>query len=60
LFDILSSENDNTKMIPIHGYMRKDKLITFYEYRKEIVRKYRFGSEYYKINKEQKARYKGK
>ena len=60
LFDILSAENDNTKMTPIHGYIRKDSLITFYEFRKEIVRKYGFGAEYYKINKEQKARYKGK
>ena len=57
VFDILNAEADNVKTDPIHGYIRKDTVLSFYKYRRSIYRKYRHGLEYYKLNKQQKAAY---
>ncbi len=58
LFDVLSGKITNTMRTPIHGLVCNDSLIHFYEFRKEIVRKYAFGEDYFRINKEQMKKYK--
>lgn len=58
VYDILDTENDNVRKTPIHAYMRRDSVIDFYEYRKAIIKKYRYGNEYYEENKKQKILYK--
>lgn len=54
LFDILNSKNINYNTEAIHGFIKNDSLIRFYNFRKEIVRKFGFGQEEYDMNKKQK------
>tara|TARA_B110000261_G_scaffold153630_1_gene184424 strand:- start:784 stop:1644 length:861 start_codon:yes stop_codon:yes gene_type:complete len=54
IFSMLDTKPDNTETIVVHGYIRNDSLVKFYEFRKEIVRKYGFGDGFYKVNKVQK------
>ncbi len=56
LFDILTSKHDNQKKEAIHGYIRHDELISFYKFRKSIMRKYAFGQKIYEINKTQQKK----
>ena len=57
LFKILLEVNNKDKE-SLHGLILDDKLIEFYDFRKSIVRKYGFGEEIYKENKQQKRRIK--
>jgi len=54
IFDILKTNNDNTLKIPVQGFIRNDKLIKFYPYRKKVLKKYGYGKEYFLENKRQK------
>lgn len=54
IFSMLDTKPDNTKTDVLHGYMRNDSLVEFYDFRKEVVRKFGFGEEFYKLNKAQK------
>ena len=56
IFDILKTNNDNTLKIPVQGFIRNDKLIEFYPYRKKVLKKYGYGREYFLENKRQKKK----
>jgi len=60
IFSMLDTKPDNTETNAIHGYMRNDSLQQFYMFRKEIVRKYGFGEQFYELNKTQKDSIKAK
>ena len=53
IFELLT-KGENHKTEQIQGLVINDKLITFYKYRKKIIRKYNYGIEIYKENKRQK------
>ena len=54
LFLVLNNKINNTKTEPIHGFVKNDKLISFYKFRKKVLRKYNYGREFWKENKRQK------
>jgi len=51
-------EVNNKEKKSLHGLILNDRLIEFYKFRKSIVKKYNFGSEYFLENKKQKKQYK--
>ncbi len=53
VYDILDTDIDNEKKEPFHAFIRKDSVISFYEYRKAIIKRYNYGREYYEENKRQ-------
>lgn len=57
VFEILTNKTSNNKTEPIHGFVKNDKLIEFYPYRKKITRKYNYGIDAYKENKRQRKLY---
>lgn len=58
LFDILNKTTNNTQKRALHGFVKNDELMEFYEFQKSIVRKYSFGEDYYNQNLEQMKLYK--
>ncbi|MBI1223040.1 MAG: hypothetical protein GC180_10595 [Bacteroidetes bacterium] len=58
LLEILNGEVTNTSTDPIHGFVKNDQLITFYLFRKKIVRRYNFGKEVYMENLKQRKNYR--
>ena len=57
LFAILTNKVSNTKTEPVQGFVKDDKLVTIYPFRKKIVRKYNYGKETYETNKLQQKKY---
>lgn len=57
VFDILTVRNENKDTEPIRGFIRNDKLVTLYPFRKKIVRKFGFGKETYQENRRQQKKY---
>jgi predicted peptidase len=57
VFDMIKTVPDNTKTEVIHGYIRKDSLIHFYEFREKINRKYGYEPEFLKENQKQQKRF---
>jgi len=53
-FDILTAKINCTQKEPIHGFIRDNKVIEFYPFRKKVWKKYRYGKEFYLKNQEQK------
>ncbi len=58
LYTILNGTTKNLKTEPIHGFIKNDRLIHFYKFRKSILKKYSYGKEYYDLNKKQQGMYK--
>ena len=56
-FDVLTARATNKKTEPIHGLVVNDEVLDFYVYRKKLLRKFRYGREYYKENQNQKKIY---
>lgn len=56
-FDILTSKIQNTKTVAIHALIENDQVVEFYPYRKKMIKKYWYGEEYLKINREQRRVY---
>lgn len=54
VFGILRSKNDNSKTEAIHGFIRNDEVIHFYQFRKKIYRKYTYGKAYLEENGRQR------
>lgn len=52
-FGIITGKVNNTKHDITHGYIENDNLIEFYKFRKSISKKFGYGEEYLKENKEQ-------
>ena len=50
VFDILIGKNINKKTEPIQGFVKNDKLVVLYPFRKKIVKKYNFGKDTYEAN----------
>ncbi len=57
LFDILSGKNQNKSTEPIQGFIKNDKLVILYPFRKKIVRKFGFGNDTYQKNRKQQKIY---
>ncbi|QNR25173.1 hypothetical protein [Croceimicrobium hydrocarbonivorans] len=53
VFEILLDQNSNTEKIPIQGFIKNDKVITLYPFRKKILRQFGFGKELYEANRKQ-------
>lgn len=58
LFLILNNKVKNTRTEPIQGFVKNDKPIAIYQFRKSIVRKYNYGKEIYEENVLQNKKYK--
>lgn len=58
LFSILTSANTNKRKKAIQGFIKNDKVVIVYPYRKKIVKEFRFGEEVYKENLIQLKKYK--
>jgi hypothetical protein len=59
-FNILTSKIKNSKNESIQGLIVNDTLVEFYVFRKMIVRKFNYGSEYYEENRKQEKMYSKK
>lgn len=57
VFDILDSKNDNSKTEAIHGFIRNDEVVHFYQFRKKVYRKYTYGKAYLEENAKQRKVY---
>lgn len=57
VFDILTSKNENKETEPIQGFIKNDKLVKLYKFRKKIVKKFGFGKETYQQNGRQLKKY---
>ena len=58
VFDILTSKNENKESEPIQGFIKNDKLVKLYPFRKKIARKFGFGKETYQKNRRQQKTYR--
>lgn len=58
LFEILTDKNLNKLTEPVQGFIENDTLVTFYSFRKKILRKFGFGEETYQENLKQQKKYR--
>lgn len=58
LLDLLTGKSNNVTTEVVHGYVKEDKLLCFYKYRKSIVRKYNWGADIYMENRRQRKRFR--
>lgn len=58
VFSMLGTRPDNLKSMPVHGYIRKDSLIAFYEFRQKVYKKFGYDPVFLEENKVQKKELK--
>lgn len=54
VFSMIETIPDNWKKVPVHGYIRKDSLVEFYDFRQKIYKKYGYDPVFLEENKVQK------
>jgi len=59
-FDVLTAKVNNRKKKVIHAFVKDDKVVEFYPFRKKIFKKFGYGEEYYQTNQKQGKSYKKK
>lgn len=54
VFSMIETTPDNWKTNPVHGYIRRDSLVEFYEFRQKVFKKYGYDPVFREENKVQR------